>query len=164
MAKTDFFLKLDGIKGESTDSKHKGEIEIESFSFGATNTGSFSNAPGAGGGSGKVNFQDVHLSKLLDSSSALLMLACATGQHIKEGTLTCRKAGGDQQEYLKIKLNDCLISSYQLGGHGGDNLIPTDQFSINFAKINIEYMPQDAQGKVGNAVRAGWDLKANAKI
>jgi len=164
MATTDFFLKLEGVKGESTDKKHKGEIEIESYSLGLTNTGSFSQAPGAGGGSGKVNFQDAHFSKKLDCSSPLLKLACATGQHIKEALLVCRKAGGDQQEYLKIKLNDCLISSYQVGGHGGDNLIPTDQFSINFAKINIEYMPQDAQGKVGNAVRAGWDLKANAKI
>ncbi len=164
MARTDFFLKLEGIKGESQDKKHKDEIEIESYSLGLTNTGSFSQAPGAGGGSGKVNFQDAHFSKKLDSSSPLLKLACATGQHLKEALLVCRKAGGDQQEYLKIKLNDCLISSYQVGGHGGDNLIPTDQFSINFAKINIEYMPQDAQGKVGNAVRAGNDLKKNEKI
>jgi type VI secretion system secreted protein Hcp len=164
MAKTDFFLKLDGIKGESTDSKHKGEIEIESFSLGLTNTGSFSQAPGAGGGSGKVNFQDVHFTKQLDSSSPLLALACAIGQHIKEALLVCRKAGGDQQEYLKIKLSDCLVSSYQEGGHGGDNLIPTDQFSINFAKVSYEYLPQDATGKVGNAVRSGYDLKANKKV
>ncbi|SRR6266446_6584395 len=165
MAKTDFFLKLEGIKGESTDAKHKGEIEIESFSLGLTNTGSFSQAPGAGGGSGKVNFQDVHFTKHLDSSSPLLALACATGQHIKEALLVCRKAGGDQQEYLKIKLNDCLVSSYQDGGHGGgENLIPTDQFSINFAKVGMEYLPQDATGKVGNAVRSGYDLKANKKV
>jgi type VI secretion system secreted protein Hcp len=164
MAQIDFFLKLEGIKGESTDSKHKGEIEIESYSFGLTNTGSFADAPGAGGGSGKVHFQDMHFSKHVDSSSPLLKLACASGQHIKEALLVCRKAGGDQQEYLKVKLNDCLVSSYQIGGHGGDNLIPTDQFSINFAKCNVEYMPQDASGKVGNAVRAGWDLKANKKV
>src|SRR6266704_1899675 len=151
MARTDFFLKLEGIKGESQDKKHKDEIEIESYSLGLTNTGSFSQAPGAGGGSGKVNFQDASFSKKLDRSSPLLNLACATGQNIKEALLVCRKAGGNQEEYLKIKLNDCLISSYQVGGHfeieherhaggrAGDTgtLIPDDQFSINFAKINI---------------------------
>jgi type VI secretion system secreted protein Hcp len=165
MATTDFFLKLEGIKGESTDAKHKGEIEIESFSAGLTNSGSFANAPGAGGGSGKVSFQDIHFTKKVDSSSPLLMLACATGQHIKEATLICRKAGGDQQEYLKIKLTDCLVSSFQQGGHGGDGtLIPVDQLGINFAKINFDYLPQDATGKVGNAIRSGYDLKANKKV
>ncbi|HAF13941.1 MAG TPA: type VI secretion system tube protein Hcp, partial [Blastocatellia bacterium] len=81
MAVTDFFLKLDGIKGESTDSKHKEELEIESFSWGATNSGSFSNAPGAGGGTGKVNFQDVHFTKKADKSSADIMFHCASGKH-----------------------------------------------------------------------------------
>ncbi len=164
MATTDFFLKLDGIKGESTDAKHKGEIEIESFSAGLSNSGSFANAPGAGGGSGKVSFQDIHFTKKVDSSSPLLMLACATGSHVKEATLTCRKAGGDQQEYLKIKLTDCLVSSFQEGGQGDGKLIPVDQLSINFAKINFDYLPQDATGKVGNAIRSGYDLKANKKV
>jgi type VI secretion system secreted protein Hcp len=164
MATTDFFLKLDGIKGESTDAKHQGEIEIESFSAALSNSGSFANAPGKGGGSGKVSFQDIHFTKLVDSSSPLLLLACATGQHIKEATLTCRKAGGDQQEYLKLKLTDCLVSSFQEGGHGDGKVIPSDQLSLNFAKINFDYLPQDATGKVGNAVRSGYDLKANKKV
>ena len=158
----DMFLKIDGIPGESTDAKFQKELVLESFSWGETNTAAHSAA--GGGSAGRVSMQDFHFTAKVSIASPKLMLACATGQHLKEALLVCRKAGGDQQEYLKIKLNDCLISSYQVGGHGGDNLIPTDQFSINFAKINIEYMPQDAQGKVGNAVRAGWDLKANAKI
>ena len=164
MATKDYFLKLDGIKGESTDSKHKGEIEIESFSWGETNTGSFSSAPGAGGGTGKVSFQDLHLTKLADISSTNLMYHCASGKHITEATLTVRKAGEQQQEYYKVKLSDVLVSSYQSGGHSGGELIPTDQFSLNFAKIQFEYYPQDAKGKLGSPEKAGWDLKANKKV
>ena len=164
MAVTDFFLKLDGIKGESTDSKHKEELEIESFSWGATNSGSFSNAPGAGGGTGKVNFQDVHFTKKADKSSADIMFHCASGKHIKQANLTVRKAGEDQQEYYKVTLTDVLVSSYQSGGSAGISLIPTDQFSLNFAKIEFSYAPQDAKGKLGSPFRSGWDLKSSKKV
>ena len=164
MAKTDFFLKLDGIKGESQDSKYKDQIEISSFSWGETNSSSFAEAPSAGGGQGRVTFQDLHLTKMVDKSSPDLAMHCATGKHIKQADLVCRKQGGDQAEYYKVKLSDCLISSYQSGGSGGDGLIPMDQFSINFAAIEYHYGPQDKTGKVGNWVRTGYDLKANKKI
>src|SRR5215475_13562619 len=97
----DAFLKLDGIKGESQDHKHKGEIDVMSFSFGAQQVGA--QATGGGGGSGKVSFQDFHIVKKVDAASPLLMLNCASGTHIKEANFVVRKAGGDQLEYLKIK-------------------------------------------------------------
>src|SRR5690606_37166795 len=96
---------------------------------------------GGGGGAGKVAMQDFHFVMQINKSSPKLFLACATGQHIKEATLTCRKAGGEQQEYLKVKFTDLLISSYQTGGSRGD-LIPVDQVSFNFSKIEFEYKPQ----------------------
>ena len=63
-----------------------------------------------------------------------------------------------------MELSDVLVSSYQSGGHSGGELIPTDQFSLNFAKITFEYYPQDAKGKLGSPEKAGWDLKANKKV
>jgi type VI secretion system secreted protein Hcp len=159
---SDYLLKLDGIKGESTDSKHKDEIEIESFSWGMTQPGSF--ASGGGGGAGKVNFQDFHFTSRVSNASPNLMLACASGQHIKVATLTVRKAGKDQQEYYIIKLSDNLVSSYQSGGSEGSNALPVDQFSINFAKIEFEYKSQKPDGTLGPAVKGGWDLKANKKV
>ncbi len=174
MAQVDYFLNLDGIKGESADDKHKGEIDIMSFSWGATNTGT--NVSGGGGGAGKVSFEDIHITKTVDKSSPLLMLACASGQHIKSAVLACRKAGGEQQEYLKITLTDVLVSSYQSGGHGHDvagnssadngqtfGPVPTDTISLNFAKITYEYKPQKPDGSLDSAVNAGWDIKANKK-
>jgi type VI secretion system secreted protein Hcp len=159
---SDYLLKIDGIKGESLDAKHKDEIEVESFSWGATQPGSF--ATGGGGGAGKVSFQDIHFTTRASVASPNLMFACASGQHIKVATLTVRKAGKDQQEYYIIKLSDSLVSSYQSGGSEGSNAVPVDQFSLNFAKIEFEYKAQKPDGTLGAPVKTGWDLKATKKV
>ena len=162
MAAVDYFLKIDGIPGESNDSKHKGEIEVDSFSWGATNAGS--HASGGGGGTGKVVFQDLHFTTHVNKSSPLLMLACASGQHIKKATLYVRKQGGEQQEYYTLKLHDVVVTSYQSGGSatGGDS-VPTDQFSLSFTTIHYDYKPQKAEGDLDAAVESGWNVKKNHK-
>jgi len=163
MALFDAFLKLDGIKGESADAKHKGEIDVSSFSWGASQTGI--SATGGGGGAGKVHVHDMDIIKKTDASSPLLMLNCANGSHIKEGTLVVRKAGGTQLEYLKIKLTDILISSFKEHGSSSGGDIPTESVSLNFAKVEYQYQAQGSDGKAqGGPVIAGWDVKANQKI
>ena len=156
MAAVDYFIKFDGIKGESTDAKHRDEVDIESWSWGETNVA----APrtGGGGGAGKVAMQDFHFVTKLNKATPALMKACATGQHIKLATLTARKAGKDQQEYLTFKFYDVLVSSYQTGA---SQEIPMDQASINFSKIEVEYRQQGPDGKLGPADRFGFDLKGN---
>jgi type VI secretion system secreted protein Hcp len=173
----DAFLKIDGIKGESADAKHKGEIDIMNFSWGMSQTGV--SATGGGGGAGKVQMHDFSITKKTDASSPLLLLNCANGAHIKEVNFVVRKAGGEQLEYLKIKLTDVLVSSYKPGSESaligllvpavqtaapaGDE-IPSEQVSLNFAKIEFSYQPQGADGKAqGGPILAGWDVKANQK-
>ena len=158
MAAVDYFLKLDSIPGESTDSKHKNEIDVVGWSWGESNSGS--HAYGGGGGAGKVAMQDFNFTMHVNKSSPKLFLACATGQHIKEGLLTCRKAGKEQQEYLKIKFTDLLVSSYQTGGSHGD-VVPVDQVSLNFAKIEFTYSPQKQDGTLDSPVVHNYDLKQN---
>lgn len=159
ISKVDIFLKLDGIEGEAQDDKHKNEIEVQSFSWGVSNGGTF--AAASGGGSKHANFQDVHFTKLADKSTAKLFRACATGEHIKTGLVTFRKAGTKegQVEYMKIKLTDLLVSSYQLSDHSGADL-PHEQISLNFSKIEFEYKEQKQDGSLGGAVAAGYDIKA----
>jgi type VI secretion system secreted protein Hcp len=156
----DSFLKIEGIPGESRDSKHKDEIEVLSFSFGATSSGSL--GAGGGGGAGKVNFQDFHFVHRLDKASPNLLLACANGKHYKEAVLTLRKAGKGQLEYLKIKLTEVLVSSYQLGGsaEGGES-VPMGEFSLAFGRIRLDYSEQSATGKPGPTTSMEWDVKAN---
>lgn len=157
----DMFLKIEGIKGESTDDKHKDEIEILSYSWGASQSGTL--AFGGGGGAGKVQFQDFHFTSRVSKASPLLFLGCATGEHIKDATLSARKAGEKQEDFLVIKLNDVLVSSYQAGGSSGGD-IPTDQISLNYSKIEFSYVPQKPDGGLDAPVRTGWDLKLNKKI
>lgn len=162
MAAVDYYLKIDGIPGESKDSKHKDSIDIESWSWGESNSGTAGH--GGGGGAGKVSMQDFHFVMKYNKASPKLMLACAMGDHVKGATLTCRKAGGGQQEYLKIKFTELLISSYQTGGSAHGDVVPTDQISFNFAKIEIEYKEQKEDGSMGGAINAGYDQKTNKKV
>lgn len=157
----DMFLKLDGIKGESKDKSHKEEIDVYSWSWGLTQTGSF--GTGGGGGSGKVNVHDITLTKKLDKASNMLTVCCCSGKHIKEGTLTVRKAGDDPLEYLKITFTDLLVSSMQTSGtDGGDAVMET--VSLNFAKFKVEYQEQKETGGGHPAVTYGWDIKQNVKV
>jgi len=162
MAAVDYFLKIDGIEGESQDSKHKNEIDLESWSWGQTNMGDSSVRGGMG--AGKVSMQDFHFVMKVNKSTPKLMEACATGQHIKTAELTCRKAGKEQQEYLKVKLSDLVVSSFQTGGSAGDSVIPVDQVGLNFSKIEFEYKEQKPDGTLGGSVKGGYDLKQNKKV
>ena len=162
MAAVDYFLKFDGIKGESTDAKHKEELDIESWSWGEMQAGA-AGPRGGGAGAGKVSMQDFHFVMRANKASPALMKACATGQHIKLATLTARKAGKDQQEFLTIKFQDVLVSSFQTGGSEGADL-PIDQVSLNFAKIEVEYKQQKPDGTLVPGDKFGFDVKANKTL
>jgi len=155
-----YLLKLDGagIKGESPVDGFSDYIEINSFHWGATQTGTY--AYGEGGGGGKVNMQDFNFEMKTNKASPKVMEACANGSAIKTATLVCRKAGGKAPvEFLKVVMTDVLISSYQSGGQSSSDDIPLDQISLNFAKIVFTYKDQKADGTGGTNVEGGWDLK-----
>jgi type VI secretion system secreted protein Hcp len=159
-ASADYFLKIDGIDGESAAEGHRGEIEIMSWSWGATNSGPMSQ--GGGGGTGKVSFQDFHFMKRIDKASPKLLERAATGQHIKKAVLTARKSGSSSDYYV-ITFEDVLISSFkQEGGSSGD--VPTESVSFNYQKITIEYKPQSSSGGANPPVMFTWDLKKGTKI
>ena len=154
----DYFLKLDGIKGESKDSKHVDEIDILSWSWGLSQPGALATG---GSSTGKVQFQDFHFTKRTDRSSPVLILKCAKGEHIKEGLITARKSGDDAVEFLKIKLTDVLVSSHQSSA-GGD--VPSESFSVNYAQVEYSYFPQKEDGTLGPPITAAWDLRKNEPI
>jgi type VI secretion system secreted protein Hcp len=159
MAVVDYFIKFDGIKGESADSKHKDEIDVESWSWGMTQSGSAS--AGGGAGAGKVSMQDFHFVMTLSKASPGLMQSLASGKHIASAVLTARKAGKTQAEYLTFKFTDILVSSYQTGGSSASDTVPLDQISFNFAKIEMEYKEQKADGSLTPGGSFKFDLKAN---
>jgi type VI secretion system secreted protein Hcp len=158
----DMFLKLDGIKGESKDHKHKDSIHIESFSWGLSQTGA--HGAGGGGGAGKVAVHDISITKFVDKSSTDLMYHCASGKHIPNGLITVRKAGEKPLEYLKIKLTDVLVSSYQTAGHGSGGDLLTENVALNFSKFQVEYQEQKSDGTGSPGGQMGWDVKKNEKV
>jgi type VI secretion system secreted protein Hcp len=162
MAIVDYFLKLEGIDGESEDKTHSKEIHIESWSFGEQQSGTM--AHGGGGGAGKVQMHDFHFVMKTNAASPKLFLACASGEHIKKAVLTCRKAGKDQQEYLKWTFTELLVSSYQTGGSGSSDVLPLDQISLNFAQVEVAYKAQKSDGTLAGELKSGWNLKQNAKV
>jgi type VI secretion system secreted protein Hcp len=153
----DIFAKIGDIKGESLDAKHKDEVEVLSWSWGVSQTGNL--AQGSGGGSGKASFSDVHFTHHIDKASPLLMKACATGMHIKDATITARKAGKGQQEYLIFKMNDILITSVQPALNGSESSV--ESVSLQAAKVDLEYKPQKPDGSLDAGVHFKYDIKLN---
>ena len=155
---SDIFAKLGDIKGESQDSKHKDEVEVLAWSWGVNQSGTM--AHGGGGGAGKVSFNDFSFSHSVDKASPVLMKACATGEHIKEGTITARKAGKGQQEFLIIKMSDIIITGVLPNGSGGD-VGPVETVTLQFAKVDLEYKPQKPDGSLDAGVHFKYDIKGN---
>ncbi len=160
-AASDYLLELDGIPGESKDKAHPAVIEIESFSFGATNSGSAGAVGGAG--AGKVSFGDITFSKVIDKASPLLYLRTANGARIPKATLFVRKPSSNPvSEYYTVTLTDALVTSMQTRG-GGDGF-PHESFSLSFGKIEFSYKPQKVDGSLDAAVKSGWDLVSNRAL
>jgi len=156
----DMFFKIGTIKGESKADKHVGEIDVLAWSWGMSNSGTAH--MGGGAGAGKVSMQDISFTKYIDNSTNELCLCCASGDHIGEALLTVRKAGKEQQEYLKIKLEDVFVSSYSTGGSGGEDRL-TENITLNFAKVLLEYSEQKEDGSLAAAKPFSWDIPAGKK-
>jgi type VI secretion system secreted protein Hcp len=157
---TDIFLELDGIKGESADAKHKEAIDLLAWSWGLSNGGTFHS--GSGGGSGKASFQDISFTKYIDKATADLMYACASGKHLKKGTLYVRKAGEKPLEYLTYTLEEILVSSFSSGSSSGEERA-TENVTLNFAKVKVQYKTQDTTGAGKDGGTFTWDIAANTK-
>jgi len=157
----DMFLKIEGVDGESADDKHKNEIDVLAFSWGMSQSGSMHIA--GGGGTGKVNVQDMSVTKYMDKASTVLMQKCCTGKHFPKATLTCRKAGDTPVEYLVVTMEEVLVTSVSEGGTQHDDM-QTENISLNFAKVKVKYTPQDAKGAAGAASELGFDIRANKEL
>lgn len=156
-------LQKGDIEGESKNAGFEKQVQLISWSWGASNSGS--SVSGGGLGGGKSSFQDFHFTMQMSKASPKILLFCATGQVLKEAKLTLRKAGDKaaQQVFLTILFKELMISSYQTGGTD-DSGLPMEQISLNYASYDMEYFEQDDKGKVKTAGKGGYDLKTNKPI
>jgi type VI secretion system secreted protein Hcp len=156
----DIFIKIGTLKGESLDKTHAGEIDVLAWSWGMSNSGSAH--VGGGAGAGKVNVQDLSLTKYIDKSTPDLMLAACNGKHFDSALLTVRKAGEKPLEYLKITMTQVLITSVSTGGSGGEDRL-TENVTLNFAAVKVDYVEQKKDGSTGDKPSMNWNIAENAK-
>ena len=154
----DQFIKIGSIKGEAVDHKHADEVDVLAWSWGLSQSGTMHT--GGGGGAGKVAIQDLSFTKYVDKSSANLMLSCSNGEHFDQALLTVRKAGKSPIEYIKITMEKVLVSSVSTGGSGGEDRL-TENVTLNFRKVKMEYSPQKEDGTADAAITYGWDIATN---
>jgi len=159
----DMFLKIEGLTktGESQDKDHPKEIDVLAWSWGMSQSGTAH--VGGGAGAGKVNVQDLSITKYVDISSPDLMIACCNGKHFDKALLTVRKAGENPVEYIKIEMQEVLIGSVSTGGSGGEDRL-TENVVLNFATVKVDYTAQDEKGKAADKASMGWHIAKNAKL
>ncbi|PIT53111.1 Hcp1 family type VI secretion system effector [Snodgrassella alvi] len=158
----DIFLKIDGIDGESPDSQHKNEIQVLNWNWGITQESSMQS--GSGLGTGRATVHDLQFEHYIDRASPNLMKYCLSGKHIPEAKLVMRKAGGTPLEYLKLTLNDLIVSSVMPAGSSSDEQNPREMVRLSFSKVKQEYVVQNQQGGSGGTVTAQYDIKANKEV
>jgi len=155
-AAVDMFLKLEGIQGESADKANAGSIDVLAWAEGLSQSGT--THLGGAGGAGKVNVQDISLTKYLDSSSPSLRKYISSGMIIPSALLTVRTAGVTPRIFFKIEMKNILVSSVSAGGSGGEDRL-TENLSLNFAEVKWTYIKPD-----GSEVSAGWNIPENKPL
>ncbi len=148
----DYFLKIDGIDGESADAKHAAEIQLNHFTMGAVNRGRQGDYK-----VGKAVFDDARFRAMVDASYPKLKQACATGEKLAKAVLTCRKAGRNQQDYLRVTFSEVQVTRCRLDA-GGESY-PMMEFTLSFSKKQIEYKEQKQDGTLGGSIMASFDLR-----
>ncbi|MBW7984914.1 Hcp family type VI secretion system effector [Enterobacillus tribolii] len=156
----DMFMKVEGASGESQDANHKGWTDITSFTWGASQPGNM--GVGGGGGSGKVNFNDLHVNALIDKSTPALLKHCASGKHLAKVEVSVCKAGGEQIEYARITLEEVLVTNVQYNGAQGEDTLGLT-YSFQAAKVKQQYWEQTGKGGKGAESSAGWNIKENCE-
>ena len=176
MAQLDYFIKIDGIPGESTDEKHKDEIEVLSYEFGMKHGDAGSSSTGGARTAGRVAHKPFTFTKVTDKASAKLLEKCCNGTHIPKAVFTAHRATGDKQKYLQIDFTDIIVSSWnsaqlpaserQIAGEaGGGLMLQEEKVELNYGSIKMTYTFTDHKtGKPAGDVVAGWDLIANKKV
>lgn len=161
----DAFMKIENVDGESSDDKHKGWIEVLSYSWGIDQPSTSSASSHGSLSAERANFHDFSIVKALDKASPKLLTACASGEHLPKATLEICRAGGEKEPFMKYTLTDVLVKGVRPGGSGKGEAIPLEELSLSYGKIEWEYTQTKVEGGRGSGkVPGGWDLKINKKL
>lgn len=155
-AATDYFLQIDSIVGESTDGNHRDWIDVNSFSWGVSNSGS---VVSGGGSSGSPVFSPFSWTQNLDMSVPSLFVGVASGDYYRNATLDVQRTDGRSADvFFRMSFDNVLLTRLNINGAGD---LPGVAAAFDYSKITMTYWPQNANGSLGNPVVGGWDLTIN---
>jgi type VI secretion system secreted protein Hcp len=141
---TNFFLKLEtpDIKGESTDSSHKDELQVLSWSHSFNQPTKPTRSSAGGGSVEQANHSDFTITKYVDAATDDLLKMCWSGKQIGKGTFSAYRSDGDNKaiKYLEVVMEKIIVSNVSFGGGGGD--LPTETVALGYGKVTYNYIPQ----------------------
>jgi type VI secretion system secreted protein Hcp len=152
----DYFLEVDGIKGESSDDKFKDQIQILSWSWGASNTSSVAGTGGSG--AGKVDLSDFSCMTNFDKATPNFFKAITKGTHVTKATLSAIKSGAEGKPYLKVAFEEMFVTGLQMSAAGE---IPTVSLSFTYNQIGVDYSMQDEKGSLKSIGEIKYNVKQN---
>ena len=150
----EYFLRLDGVPGDSVDDQHAAWIDVASYSWGASNSSTVS---GSGWSSSKANIGSLSLMTQTGSAGPRLFFRTMSGKHSATATMEGVTQGDAPRRFLQLELKDVLVTSFQESGSGSGQ--PYDSFSLDFASIKYTIYLQDAMGGPGEAISGSWNLR-----
>ncbi|MBX9403043.1 type VI secretion system tube protein Hcp [Lysobacter sp. BMK333-48F3] len=157
----DMYMRVDGVVGEAKDANHRGWSNVRSYGWGAKQPGSM--ATGSGGGTGKASFNDLKVTAVIDKASPAILKYCANGRHLPSVEISVCKAGGTQVEYLRITLNEVLVTAVEhTADHDSDAILM--DYTFQAAKVTKQYWEQTDQGTRGGESVLTWDIKQNREM
>lgn len=152
----DYFLKLDGIQGESVDANHKDEVQLMGWGWGGSQVSSVAGTGGSG--AGKANLRDFTVQTYFDKATPKFFKSLCAGTHIKSGTLTAIKSGASGKPYMKVDFKELFVSDVQITG---TSEIPTVSLALTYNEIKIDYSIQDDKGTLTSTGPVTYNVKAN---
>lgn len=153
----DTHIKFDGVEGESQHESHKGEVEVLAWSWGVTNA---SQIGGGGSGKGKAQPGDFTFTHMFDKASPVLAKKCAQGLHFPTVTLTSRKSGEGQKDFLVVTMKEVFITGAHPAASSDGGIV--ENISLSYGDITFDYKPQDEKGGLGGSVKWEWNVKTTA--
>ena len=153
------FLKLEEAEGECTDEAHEKEINIDSFNWGIANMGTMES--GQGVSAGRPQAFELGVSKIIDTSSHLLIQRCASGKVFPSALISVQRAGGEKVQALIIEFKNVYVTNYQLNDSKGSGQLPNESVTFAYENMTFKYTKQKEDGSADAEKEAGYDLKAN---
>lgn len=157
----DVYLQIDGIKGESTDDRHRDWIECKSVSWELRQPRSATASTAGGHTAERCEHGEIVVAKLADLASPMLLQNCSTGRTLPRARIEFMRADGlgNRVKYFEIELENVLIGGVSPSIREGDIL--SEYVALKYSQIKWKYIQQKVAGGTGGNVAGGWDLSAN---